>query len=373
MNQNGTNHYDVAAFVWPAYSDAPEMRWAFPERMGEWERARQARPKFEGHRAVHEPLWGYLNEADPYVMEMQIGAAADHSVNVFIYDWYWYDRRPFLEGCLNEGYLKARNNDRVKFFLMWANHDVKYAWDIRNADDHATVLYKGWTDRTDFETICHRVIDRYLLHPSYYTIDGEPVFCIYDLANLISGLGGIEETGKALRWFRKEVERAGASGLNLQCTLRGGNQNYSGVDGDMVVNQFEALKQLEFDSVTHYQWCHFLPVKNDFPALVEMALDKYREIETITDIPYYPHLSVGWDSNARFKELHPAIISGNTPDNIEAGLRLLKQFVDERPHMHPLVTVNAWNEWTETSYLQPDREYGYGYLQAVRRVFGGEE
>ena len=320
MNQNGTNHYDVAAFVWPAYSDAPEMRWAFPERMGEWERARQARPKFEGHRAVHEPLWGYLNEADPYVMEMQIGAAADHSVNVFIYDWYWYDRRPFLEGCLNEGYLKARNNDRVKFFLMWANHDVKYAWDIRNADDHATVLYKGWTDRTDFETICHRVIDRYLLHPSYYTIDGEPVFCIYDLANLISGLGGIEETGKALRWFRKEVERAGASGLNLQCTLRGGNQNYSGVDGDMVVNQFEALKQLEFDSVTHYQWCHFLPVKNDFPALVEMALDKYREIETITDIPYYPHLSVGWDSNARFKELHPAIISGNTPANIESQI-----------------------------------------------------
>jgi len=42
--------------------------------------------------------------------------------NVFIFDWYWYDGMPFLEGCLNDGYLKARNNNRVKFYLMWANH-----------------------------------------------------------------------------------------------------------------------------------------------------------------------------------------------------------------------------------------------------------
>lgn len=57
-------------------------------------------------------------------MEMEINAAADHGVNVFIYDWYRFDRRPFFEQCLNEGYFKARNNDRVKFMLMWANHDT---------------------------------------------------------------------------------------------------------------------------------------------------------------------------------------------------------------------------------------------------------
>ena len=370
MTNKSTAEYDVAAYVWPAYSDAPEMRWAFPERLGEWERVRQARPKFDGHRAVHEPIWGYVNEADPYVMEMEINAAADHGVNVFIYDWYWYDRRPFLENCLNDGYLKARNNDRVKFFLMWANHDVKYAWDIRSSYDHQTTLYKGWTDRTDFETICRRVIEKYLLHPSYYTIAGKPVFCIYDLANLIRGLGGLEETARALRWFRAEVEQAGAKGLDLQCTLRGGNQNYSGVDGTAPTDQFEALKYLEFDSITHYQWCHFLPVKNTFANLMAMAIEKYREIEKKIGIPYYPHVSIGWDNNARFKALMPAIISENDPARFEAGLRLLKEYLDKRPHLHPLVTVNAWNEWTEGSYLQPDREYGYGYLEAVKNVFG---
>ncbi len=370
MTRSPANPYDIAAYVWPAYSDAPEMRWAFPERMGEWERLRQARPKFEGHAAVREPLWGYVNEADPYVMEMEIAAAADHAVNVFIYDWYWYDRRPFLEQCLDQGYLKARNNDRVRFYLMWANHDVKYAWDIRNSYDGETTLYKGWTDRADFETICRRIIEKYFFHPSYYTIAGKPVFCIYELANLIRGLGGLEETAAALRWFRAEVERAGAPGLHLQCTLRGGEANYSGVDAAPAVSQFEALESLEFDSITHYQWCHFLPVGNSFPALMTMALEEYRRIEQRTRIPYFPHISVGWDNNARFQELRPAIITENDPARFEAGLRRLKQYLDARPALHPLLTINAWNEWTEGSCLQPDRRHGYGYLQAVKNVFG---
>ena len=35
----------------------------------------------------------------------------------------------------------------------------------------------------------------------------------------------------------------------------------------------------------------------------------------------------------------------------------------------PLITVNSWNEWTETSYLHPDDLYGYGYLEAIKSVF----
>jgi hypothetical protein len=35
-----------------------------------------------------------------------------------------------------------------------------------------------------------------------------------------------------------------------------------------------------------------------------------------------------------------------------------------------ILTINAWNEWTEGSYLEPDTEFGMGYLEAVRNVFG---
>ena len=81
--------YDVAAYIWPAYTGTePRTRIFWPEGMGEWETVREMRPRFEGHQWPRKPLWGYCDEANPDVMRMQIDAAADHGVNVFIYDWY---------------------------------------------------------------------------------------------------------------------------------------------------------------------------------------------------------------------------------------------------------------------------------------------
>ena len=49
---------------------------------------------------------------------------------------------------------------------------------------------------------------------------------------------------------------------------------------------------------------------------------------------------------------------------------MAKEFADSHDLPAPLITLNSWNEWTETSYLQPDDLYGYGYLEAVKKVFG---
>ena len=59
----------------------------------------------------------------------------------------------------------------------------------------------------------------------------------------------------------------------------------------------------------------------------------------------------------------------NTPDHIKKALIQAKEYVDTHHLPSPLVIINSWNEWTETSYLQPDNLYGYGYLEAVRDVF----
>jgi hypothetical protein len=304
-------------------------------------------------------------------MEMQIEEAVKHGVNVFIYDWYWYDKRPFLEGCLNDGFLKAGNNSKMKFYIMWANHNANHLWDLRNSDENGdTVIWNGFVDRTCFETVGKRLIEKYFKHPSYYLIDGCPVFMIYDLQNLLNGLGGKEKTREALDWLRSEVKNAGFPNLHLQLTMWSDrNFNVSGVDGGTVATTTEIVEYLGFDSATHYQYCHFANINQHYDKVMVEVEQEWEKIENSFKIPYFPHVSLGWDNNPRFKKFRPGIITNNTPEQIKIALQKAKDIIDRHPELPPLITINSWNEWTESSYLQPDDLYGYGYLEAVKSVF----
>ena len=59
--------------------------------------------------------------------------------------------------------------------------------------------------------------------------------------------------------------------------------------------------------------------------------------------------------------------SGISKPTEEKALRLAKEYADKKNVS--LITINSWNEWTETSYLEPDSKNGYGYLEAVKKVF----
>lgn len=368
-------HYDVAAFVWPSYHPDDRAKVFWPDGIGEWQTVISNKPKYEGHEQPRYPLWGYINEADPYVAEMEINAAADHGVNVFIFDWYWYDGMPYLEGHLNDGYLKARNNDRVKFYLMWANHDVSLAWDKRNADDafgrkNKALIWKGGIDRPEFEKICHRFIEKYFSHPSYYKIDGKPVFMLYELQTFIQGIGGIKEAKDALDWFREQVKKAGFKGLELQLSMRkDSDKSLSAVPGDNIGTQKAVVQQLGFNSLTHYQFVHFTNVHRDYNEAMKDVVADWNSISNSYTAKYYPHVSVGWDASPRAHRYIGAVMKNNTPENFQKALLQAKEFIDAHPDQAPLITVNSWNEWTETSYLQPCTMYGYGYLQAVKKVF----
>ena len=364
--------YDVAAIIWPAYTgDEPRTRIFWPEGIGEWQSVKNSSPKENGYYWNRHPLWGYVNEADPTVMEKQIEEASAHGVNLFIYDWYWYDHRPFLENCLRDGFLKAKNRDRMKFYLMWANHDANHYWSIDHSDDYGdTVIWQGAVDRVDFERIVHRVINRFFSESNYYCIDGAPVFMIYDVANLISGLGGIEKTRDALRYFREETKRAGFPDLHLQITIWGENSfNLSGFDANMKGSTKEIVSLLGADSVSHYQFVHFTDIDRPYPEILSDVKDEWARIDREYGVPYFPHISCGWDNNPRFRRFRSGIVKENTPENVEKGLRMAKAYLDAHPDRVPLVTINSWNEWTETSYLEPDDLYGYGYLEAIKRVF----
>lgn len=367
--------YDVAAYLYPAYAYGdPRLRPFWPEGMGEWETVMTMQKRNPGHYWDRKPVWGPVNEADPAVMEMEIEQATRHGVNVFIFDWYWFDGRPFMETTLTDGFLKAPNKDKMKFYLMWANHNVENYWDTRIAKyGGENIIWRGGVDREEFEKICKRNIEMFFKQPNYYKIDGKPVFMIYEVTTFIEGIGGVDKAIDALKWFRQEVKKAGFPDLELQFTMWNSQFNYSGVDAAKASSDSPRdafIRRLGFNSMSHYQFCHFANVDQDYEKVLEEVYPEWDRLEKEFTIPYYPHISIGWDNSPRTGK--SAVTTNNTPERFEQALRKAKAWVDARPKLHPLITINSWNEWTETSYLEPDDLYGYGYLEAVKKVFVDE-
>lgn len=302
-------------------------------------------------------------------MSEQIDLALKHGVNVFLYDWYWYDNRPFQENCLNDGFLKAKNCKDMKFYIMWANHDANMTWDMRNSEEYSTVIWQGAVDRTQFEIIGKRWLENYFTLENYYKIDGKPIVSIYDLNNFIIGLGGISAAKDAINWLNEKAKEYGPNGVHFQFVRWNGDEanKVTGVDGGALKADYEMIKNLGFSSLTHYQFVHFANMNRDYLEILEDVEKEYNKIDKEFDIPYFPHLSIGWDNNPRFKEFHDNVTKNNTPENFEKALIMAKDFADK--NNINLITVNSWNEWTETSYLLPDNKNGYGYLEAIKKVF----
>ncbi|EIP98589.1 hypothetical protein OpiT1DRAFT_03048 [Opitutaceae bacterium TAV1] len=358
--------YDIAAYYWPAYHDEPRWRRFMPEGDGEWEIMRKARSKFEGHRQPRVPVWGYANESDPRVMEQKIDAAADHGVNVFIFDWYWYDDQPFLEDALERGFLQARNRDRMRFYLMWANHDATTLWDLEQSHERK-VIWPGTVDRPTFDRIGSRWIELYFGHPCYYRIDGKPVVSIYELGPFIEGLAGIEAAKEALDDLRAKAAAAGFPGLHIQAILWDKMpETLSMVPGDRTQTRDATIRFLGIDGLTNYQWCHYVRPRGDYQVWGETAIAAWEKWAEEFSAPFYPHVSIGWDSNPRVAAPRE-IITDETPELFGGFLRQALDFVDSRGLSPRLVTVNSWNEWSEGSYLEPDTVHGMGYLEAVKR------
>ena len=354
--------YDVAAIIWPSYSgDDPRTRIFWPEGYGEWQTVKAMTNRgYEGCRWPRKPLWGYVNEGNADVMQMQIAAAVRHKVNVFIYDWYWYDDRPFLENCLDDGFLKAPNNGEMRFYLMWANHDATYLWDKRNSHDLSVPVWRGAVTPEIFDRICDRTIEKYFRRPNYYTIDGCPVYMVFDLDNLVRTFGSREACRAGLDRFREKVRAAGFPGLHLQAAVFGSTDP-------------TLLSALGFDSFTNYNWACVLPADGEYAEVAERFRQQQETYARDWPVPYYPNVTVGWDSNVRYNHFVPGVLRNNTPDAFASACRTAKAYLDARLENGslrvPLVTINSWNEWTETGYLEPDDLYGYGYLEAIRDCF----
>ena len=359
--------YIVAAYIWPSCHDdamAREVLW--PDGEGEWEVIKKGNPRFEGHYQPRRPLWGYEHDNDPMVVEKWINTALEHGVNTFVYDWYWYDGKPFLESALNDGFLKAPSNEKMNFYIMWANHNVKRNyWNYHRYGDDTSQLWSGGVDWDNFKIIVDRVISQYFHRPNYLKINGCPIFSIFSLSVFIDSFGGVEGAAEALAYFRAKAQEAGFPGIHFQ-GMSGGPSDPSPERLDRIVRRVNGLK---LDSFALYNMGGF---DTDYLKHCENAKIIREGIDASLDVPVFPCVSIAWDDTPRFPhkgEEHVTRYNG-TPENFAKALRIAKKYADEHPEQIPLISINAWNEWIEGSYLLPDEVNGYGYLEAVKAVFG---
>ncbi|MET4703325.1 glycoside hydrolase family 99-like domain-containing protein [Frigoribacterium sp. UYMn621] len=369
----------VLAYYFPNWHEDKQNFARYGDGWNEWTLLKSARPRFEGHRQPRVPVNGYTDEADAVNMSHQIDLAADHGIDAFVFDFYWYADGPFLQGALDRGYLKADNRVRTSFALMWANHDWVDIFPAHHRD-HPKIK-RGAIARDVFDEMVDHVVATYFSQPEYLKVDGRPFFSIYEIGSLIEGLGGLSATVDALASFRAKTIAAGHPGLYLDATVWG----FGILPGAIAASRpDELIRSLGFASASSYVWIHHSDLTDqtfpvgDWDAVADDALEAYETYARDLGVPFIPNVTVGWDSSPRTAQELPFTadqypwypVFDATPAQFERGLERVAAFSVSQHQPHPMITLNAWNEWTEGSALLPDSVHGTAYLDAVRRVFG---
>ncbi|MDP0497727.1 MAG: glycoside hydrolase family 99-like domain-containing protein [Verrucomicrobiota bacterium JB024] len=367
----------IAAYYFPNFHVDVRNERVHGTGWTEWEVLKQSRPRFENHRAPFRPVWGYEDEADPEVMANKIRYAKKHGVDAFIFDWYYYDDGDFLNGCLENGYMKAAGSEDHLFALMWANHDWR---DIAPAklSQSNDILHQGKVTEVTMLRMADVVASRYFSQENYLRIDGCPYFSIYELCNLIEQAGGLEQAAEQLQKFRERVREVSSQ----QVHLNGVVFRAPILPGERVpMKVADLIAGLGLDSITSYVWTHYCPQLNEVPFFPytqarDQYLEAWRGYVRDFDVPCFPNVTVGWDPSPRTlasdtweMRRYPfsGVMTGNTPELFgDAISTCLKEY--SQTESFQMLTINAWNEWTEGSYLEPDDFYGYAYLEAIAKA-----
>lgn len=368
----------TAVYYFPNYHVDPRNEAIHGTGWTEWELMKLARPRFEGHDQPKVPAWGYEDEADPQVMAKKIDVAVEHGVDAFVFDWYWYEG-PYLERCLKEGFLGAPNNDKMKFALMWANHDWKNFHPGGRDTKNYPINFPWSVRRETVGFVWDYIIENFMTKPNYWRVGGLPYFSIYAVNRFIGQMGGVEATAEVLADFRAKAVKAGLPGIHI------GGIWFDVLDSHPVYSecpQADWANKLGFSSYTSYNNCCTTDEWfRDFPNIdYDKAAEEYYQIArkamTTLPAPYHPVVTAGWDSTPRCiqsevydkKPGYPYLgVMQPTPEKfgnaVAETVKILKQYAAD----DPIFFINAWNEWTEGSYLEPDTRFGMAVLEALKK------
>ena len=338
------------AFYLPQFHPIPENDAWWGKGFTEWTNVARAKPLFPGHGQPRLPAdLGFYDLRLPEVREAQADLAARHGLAGFCYYYYWFNGTRLLERPLLD--MLALKRPDFPFCVCWANENWTRRWDGRDDEVLIGQQHSPEDDRLFIESLLPCFEDA-----RYIRVNGRPLLLLYRPQLL-------PDSARSAAIWRRVAREAGVGDLYLAA-----------------VQSFDAEWDVDprpwgFDAAVEFP-PHGLAVPMARPEgsrgggrFFDYA--KSAERFMTRPVPEYPLLRTvmpSWDNSPRRRENAHVFLNGSPEAYgrwLQTMVRQTRQlkFGDER-----LVFINAWNEWAEGNYLEPDHEHGHAYLEATARA-----
>ena len=371
------------AFYFPQFHAIAENNAWWGPGFTDWVNVKRAQPQFAGHHQPRVPYGQrYYDQSRRETIEWQIDLARRHGLAGFCHYHYWFDGKQLLQAP-TDLVLDSPELD-FPLCLAWANETWSRRWDGR--DHH---VLQAQTHRPD-KALWLRHFD-YLFRawsdPRAIKVDGRALFLVYR-PHLI------QQLGEMLDFWREEARRRGLAGLyfvamkQFEFPVPGVLRHF---DATMQFQPFEALFSPDFEGkvfetskpvmalrrlperaqdllrALRYSWFSGLSMY-DYDLVWKHVL----KVERDGAMPSFPGAFVDWDNTARYVK-RARIFRGASPERFEHWFRQLVQITARRPEPEQTIFINAWNEWAEGAYLEPDERHGHAYLEALKRCMDEQQ
>lgn len=321
----------------------------------EWTNVTKAKPLFRGHKQPNLPAdLGFYDLRVPEVREAQAALARRYGIEAFCYYHYWFAGKQLLERPVKE--IVASGEPDFPFCLCWANGTWTGIW--HGAPDRVLIeqTYPGAKDNeAHFRTVLPALRDR-----RYLTVEGKPLFMIYLPRQMPPVRAFIDQ-------WRELARREGLAGLffvGLGPPPPRWDATADGFDGSVspyvpVVRPWTSWRQpFKKLRVSARRW-------RGLPTIYEYA----EEVAKFYPDPFpqgnhFPVVLSNWDNTPRAGQ-NGSVLRGSTPELFRGALRKAIELVQAKSPEQRIVIIKSWNEWAEGNYLEPDKVFGHGWLEAV--------
>lgn len=344
----------VIAFYLPQFHPFPENDKWWGKGFTEWTNVSKAQPNFVGHYQPRLPAdLGYYDLRLSEVMEQQAQLARRYGVEGFCFYYYWFGGKRLLEQPIEQ--MLATGKPNLPFCLCWANENWTRRWD---GQDHEVLMAQSHSPEDDEAVI--KDLMRYFRDARYIRIDGRPLILVYR----VTLFPDFAQT--AARW-RTICREEGLGEIYIAMV-----ESFELVHAGSHPSQFGCDAAVEFPPLGMAE--PKPPSGEVINPNFEGQVADYRDLAVryaTRDLPAYTRfrgVMPSWDNTAR-RQNNGFCFEHATPGAFQAWLEeaveqtRAQQYGDER-----LVFINAWNEWAEGAYLEPDRRFGHTYLEAVKNA-----